>query len=36
MRLGSGIVVVAGALIFIYAVLVPRSRELIAGQQPAE
>jgi nitric oxide reductase subunit B len=36
MRLGSGIVVVLGALLFIYAVLVPRSRELIAARQPAE
>ncbi len=36
MRLGAGIVVVLGALVFIYAVLVPRTRELIAAPQPAE
>ncbi len=37
MRLGSGLVVVLGALLFIYAVLMPHSRELIAARrQPAE
>jgi len=41
MRLGSGAVVVVGALLFIFAVLVPRHREVIRGTpstttQPAE
>ncbi len=36
MRLGSGVVVVLGALIFLYAILVPHSREVIAARRPAE
>ena len=38
MRFGSGLVVVRGALIFLYAVLVPREREVISPvlSAPAE
>ena len=38
MRFGSGLVVVLGALIFLYAILVPREREVIApaAAAPAE
>ncbi len=39
MRLGAGAVAVIGALLFIYAILVPREQEVIAGEMkpaPAE
>jgi len=37
MRFGSGVVVVLGALLFLYAILVPREREMIApAAAPAE
>ncbi|MDJ0934761.1 MAG: cbb3-type cytochrome c oxidase subunit I [Kiloniellales bacterium] len=37
MRFGSGVVVVVGALLFLYAILVPREREMIApAAAPAE
>ena len=35
MRLGAGIVVAIGALLFIYAIFVPRRQEVIAPARPA-